>query len=147
MKKISLQPDKYLTDLLSDKRADMQSLDSMISSVFRKDDRAIWRGKFWGGSDQIIIGYGDWSYERSDKKIVNWFKVGLAMQKNYISLYINAVENGQYVTKKYADKLGKAKVGSSSVSFKELSDINTDELEHLLIMASQNHRQVSSEGS
>lgn len=86
----------------------------------------------WGGLDQTIIGYGDWSYRRSDKEIVNWFKVGLTAQKNYISLYINTDEDGQYLTKRYVDKLGKVKVGSSSVSFKTLSDVNQDELMELI---------------
>jgi len=93
----------------------------------------LWRGIFWGGSEQAIIGYGDWTYQRPGKPDVNWFMVGLAQQKNAISVYVMAVEDGQYAVKKYADTFAsgtgaKPKVGSSVVSFKRLSDVDVDAL-------------------
>jgi hypothetical protein len=135
MKKVSLSPEDFLASLPEDAGRDMQKLDKACMSIFSSDERVMWRGKLWGGTDQTIIGYGDWSYVRSDKKTVTWFKVGLALQKNYISVYINAVEGGQYVAKKYADTLGKVKIGSSSVSFKKLEDVNLNALLKLIKIA------------
>ncbi|CAN5714286.1 hypothetical protein BH23CHL5_BH23CHL5_09670 [soil metagenome] len=43
-------------------------------------------------------------------------------------MYINAVEDNAYLTEKYKDRIGKAKVGKSSISFKKLSDIDVDVL-------------------
>ncbi len=137
MKKVSLTPDEHITNLPEAVRADVQQLDKTISDVFGGSERVVWQGKMWGGSDQTIIGYGDWSYQRSDKETVSWFKVGLAVQKNYISLYVNAVEDGQYVAKKYADKLGKVKVGASSISFKKLADVDQDTLKLVLKIAKE----------
>ena len=119
----------FLADLGSD---DMTTLDARISDVFGAD-RVLWRGIFWGGSEQAIIGYGDWTYRRPGKPDVNWFMVGLAQQKNAISVYIMAVEDGQYAVKKYADTFAsgtgaKPKVGSSVVSFKRLSDVDLEAL-------------------
>ena len=121
--------DAFLADLGSD---DMTTLDARISDVFDAD-RMLWRGIFWGGSEQAIIGYGDWTFRRPGKPDVKWFMVGLAQQKNAISVYIMAVEDGQYAVKKYADTFAsgtgaKPKVGSSVVSFKRLSDIDLDAL-------------------
>ena len=121
--------DTFLADLGND---DMTTLDAHIADVFGTD-RVLWRGIFWGGSEQAIIGYGDWTYRRPGKPDVNWFMVGLAQQKNAISVYIMAVEDGQYAVKKYADTFAsgtgaKPKVGSSVVSFKRLSDVDLDAL-------------------
>ena len=121
--------DAFLADLGND---DITTLDAHIADVFG-NDRVLWRGIFWGGSEQAIIGYGDWTYRRPGKPDVNWFMVGLAQQKNAISVYIMAVEDGQYAVKKYADTFAsgtgaKPKVGSSVVSFKRLSDVDLEAL-------------------
>lgn len=134
MKKVLLTPDEYVASLPDDVCADIQALDKNIAAIFRVGG-VVWQGKFWGGTNQTIIGYGDWSYQRSDKEIIHWFKVGLAVQKNYISVYINAVEDGQYVAKKYVEKLGKVKIGASSISFQSLADVNVDELLKLVQIA------------
>lgn len=94
-------------------------------------------GRLWAGSDQKIIGYGTFSYTNSSGKTTNWFMVGLAAQKNYISMYVNAVDDDGYVLKKYADRLGKAKVGSASISFKSVEDINLDILMELVDVAAK----------
>ena len=97
--------------------------------------RVLWEGKFWGGSDQKIIGYGDFSYTNSRGKTSSWFMVGLAAQKNYISMYVNAVDDDGYLVKKYADRLGKTKVGSASIGFKSVDDVNMDALMELIEVA------------
>ena len=124
--------DEYLAGLPEPLRADLTALDAVIAAEMKELPRELYEGKFWGGSDQQIIGYGRYSYQRSDKKTVEWFVVGLAAQKNYLSLYIAAVEDGQYLSEKYGKDLGKVKVGKSSISFKAAADIDTDELASLV---------------
>ena len=92
----------------------------------------MWEGIFWGGSEQRIIGYGNYSYLRSDKKQIEWFIVGLARQKNYFSVYVNAVEAGRYLSELYGPRLGKVKTGKSSISFRKLADINLDVLSEMV---------------
>ena len=50
-------------------------------------------------------------------------------------MYVNATEDGQNVAQKYADTLGRAKIGSSSVGFKALADIDLEALLHLVRIA------------
>ena len=52
--------------------------------------------------------------------------VGLALQKANISIYVNAVKDGQYLGKVYGKQLGKVKIGSASIGFKSLADLDQD---------------------
>ena len=92
----------------------------------------MWEGVFWGGSEQQIIGYGNYSYQRSDKTQVKWFIVGLTRQKNYFSVYVNAVEGKTYLAERYGPQLGKVKIGKSSISFRNRADINLDVLREMI---------------
>ena len=122
---------EHLDSLPADVRADMKKLDSMLTKVMGRK-KTVWTGKFWGGTDQAIIGYGDYRSERPGKPTVEWFMVGLAAQKNYLSVYVNAAEDGTYLAQKYKDRLGKVKVGSSSISFRKLEDVDLDVLLELV---------------
>jgi hypothetical protein len=127
--------EQYLDSLKGPAQSDIKSLYEHISNHMPGVQPKLWEGVFWGGSKQSIIGFGDLTYSRSDKRIVDWFMVGLTQQKNYISIYINATEDGQYIVKKYSHLLGKAKCGSSSISFKKTADVNMDELLNLIDIA------------
>jgi hypothetical protein len=131
MEKVSTPPDAYITSLPDEIRSAIERLDKEIRKIFKGGERVLWKGKFWGGSEQNIIGYGDYRYDRKGKT-VEWFYVGLAVQKNYISLYVNAVENSKYLSQTYADQLGKVKVGASSISFKRLEDVDLLKLLEML---------------
>ncbi|TXG77717.1 DUF1801 domain-containing protein [Patescibacteria group bacterium] len=117
---------KYLDD------PEIAELAELISKHLPNVKPKLWRGKFWGGTEQTIIGYGDLTYTRSDKKEVKWFMVGLARQKNHISLYISARGKDGYLANEYAKNLGKVKVGAGRLSFSKLSDIDQKQLSKLL---------------
>ncbi|WP_062076385.1 hypothetical protein [Demequina globuliformis] len=93
-------------------------LDSALREELPDASRALWRGVFWGGTEQAIIGYGDIVQPRPRGKDVEWFLIGLARQKDYVSLYVNAAEGGQYLAKVYGKDMGASKVGSASISFR-----------------------------
>ena len=95
-------------------------------------DKILYTGTFWGGSDQEIIGYGPYVYTRPNGVEVDWFVIGLAVQKNYLSMYVSAVDNGEYLSKSRGDRLGKVKIGSSSISFKGVDDLDLAELRSFL---------------
>ncbi len=128
MNKSATNPADYIKSLPAEVRADIDRLDAAISKVMSGHVKTLWEGRFWGGSDQHIIGYGDYSYERADGETVEWFIVGLASQKRYISVYVNAVDEDGYLVENYVDKLGKARIGKSSISFRSLDDIDLDVL-------------------
>ncbi len=86
----------------------------------------LWQGKMWGGTDQSILGYGTYHYVNASGDRIRWFVIGLANQKAHMSLYVNAVRDERYLGQIYADRLGKVKIGSASVSFRRLEDIDLD---------------------
>lgn len=125
----------HINSLPEELRQDIKHLDKIISEIMVGHSRVLWEGALWGGTQQEIIGYGDYTINLSRGKKSEWFMVGLAIQKNYISIYVNAVEDRQYVAEKYRSKLGKVKVGKSSISFKHLDDLDIDTLKKVVSIA------------
>jgi len=126
---------KFIDGLPQAVRADVQSLDEVIAPIMDGLPKALFVGKFWGGTDQEIIGYGVHTSVRPNGTEVEWFHVGLAVQKNYLSMYVNAVEDRQYLSEKYGASLGKVKVGKASLSFKSVADIDLEKLRDLITKA------------
>ncbi len=132
MRKSETTPDEYLAALPADVRGVMERLDRVITTAFAGRERRLWEGVFWGGTDQQIIGYGDIVQPRPRGEQVEWFAVGLARQKARYSIYVNAVEDDRYLLAQYEGRLGRAKLGSASVSFKDPTDLDLDTLAGLL---------------
>lgn len=135
MKIVKTNPDEHIANLPDGVREDIAKLDKEIAKII-PEDRVLWEGIFWGGSQQSIIGYGHLTFKGS-RGDIEWFVVGLALQKNYISVYVSAVDGKQYLAEKHKGKLGKAKVGKSSISFAKLEDIKLDVLLDLVRHARQ----------
>lgn len=75
-----------------------------------------------------MIGYGPMTYRYASGKEGEWFKIGLASQKNYISLYMCAADDEGYVAERYRDRLPKANIGKSCVRFKRVDDLDRSAL-------------------
>jgi hypothetical protein len=116
--------DDFLAELPEPCRDDMNALDAIIAPIFTADTRVMWEGIFWGGTGQSIIDHGDLERARPKSETVHWFVVGLALQKSGISVYVNAVRDSQYLGKVYGTSLGKVKIGSASIGFKRLTDLD-----------------------
>ncbi|MDN4478379.1 hypothetical protein [Demequina lignilytica] len=102
----------------------LQAVDAALRAGMPGAPRTLWRGVFWGGTDQAIVGYGDIRQPRPRGADVDWFLIGLAEQKNHVSLYVNAVADGAYLAHRYAERLGRVKVGSAVVTFRRLEDLD-----------------------
>jgi hypothetical protein len=139
MERSTTTPEEFIASLPDEVRPDIAELDRLIAGAMPGQERVLWEGVFWGGTQQRIIGYGEYRSVNRSGGEVEWFKVGLARQKDHISLYVNAVADGRYLVQAYVDRLGKAKVGSANVSFKRLADIDEDALLELV-------RRAASEG-
>lgn len=124
MQRSSTPPDDFIATLPDAVRDDIAMLDAQIARIFEGHERVLWEGVFWGGTTQHIIGYGSYHYRGRSGAEGEWFVVGLAAQKAHLSLYVNAVEDGQNLPKRYAERLGKVKVGSGNVAFKRLADLD-----------------------
>ncbi len=80
-------------------------------------------------------GYGSFPYKNYKKEIIQWPVISLASQKNYISIYICAIQNGEYIAEKYKQHLGKVNVGKSCIRFQKIEDVNLEELKKVIKLA------------
>ena len=84
-----------------------------------------------------MLGYGSFSYKNNKKELLQWPVIALANQKNYISLYVCALDKGQYIAEKHKKELGKVSVGKSCIRFKKIEDINLTVLKTVLQLAAK----------
>lgn len=82
-------------------------------------------------------GYGSFKYTNYKKERLDWPTVGLASQKNYISLYICAIIDGKYIAEQYKAELGKVNVGKSCIRFKKIEDLNLKTLQKVIKLAAK----------
>lgn len=137
MERTTKDVDAHLDSIPGQRGDEMRQLDRSITELMPDAGRHLYEGKFWGGSEQQIVGYGVMDYTNRSGDEVEWFTVGLAAQKNYISMYVNAVENDAYLLGQYKGKLGKVKMGSASISFDTLDDVDHESLMDLVERAGQ----------
>ena len=122
-------PDEWLAELGDDT---MVELDLLVVESMPDRSRTLRTGTFWGGTDQTIIGYGDLVQQRPSGTSVEWFLVGPARQSRHYSIYVNAVADGAYLAKRYADRLGRVELGAASIGFTSLERIDLDVVAELL---------------
>lgn len=79
-----------------------------------------------------MIGYGKFHYKSPSGREGDWALIGLASQKNYISVYACAADGKEYVADKYRSELPKADIGKSCIRIKKVEDIDLNVLAKLL---------------
>lgn len=116
-------PADYIDRLEEPRRTDIRELDALIRKSAPDLEPHIASG---------MLAYGKYHYKGKTTE-GDWFHIGLASNKNYISLYVMAVdeENG-YLAESYKDRLPKANIGRSCVRFKRLGDVDRDTLADLI---------------
>lgn len=86
-----------------------------------------------------MIGFGKYHYKYASGREGDWFTIGLASQKNYISVYICATMDNKYLAEEYKNKLPKANIGKSCIRFKSTDDIDLNILTELIKKARDFH--------
>lgn len=119
---------EYFAALPKERRAPMEFLHKFIQKTVPKLKPIF---------SYNMPGYGSFKYKNYKKEIVDWPVVGLASQKNYISLYVCAVKDGEYIAEKYKNELGKVSVGKSCIRFKKIEDIDLKALKKVLQLAAK----------
>ena len=111
-------PTAYLAALPADRKAAL----TRVHRAIRKSAPRLKPGIHYG-----MIGYGIAPYRTKSGSEGVWFKVGLASQKNHMSLYICACdENDGYLAENNKHRLGKVSVGKSCIRFKKLEQLDLD---------------------
>jgi hypothetical protein len=121
----------------NDPDGSLAAIDAVLTGALPGAARVLWEGVFWGGTEQSIIGYGTIEQPRPRGRTVEWFLLGLARQKNYLSLYVNAVEDGAYLARAYGKRLGRTRVGSASISFASADDFDLEVLREMAAHAAR----------
>lgn len=79
-----------------------------------------------------MLGYGKYHYKSKSGREGDWSLIGLASQKNYISIYVCALIGDKYIAEAYKSKLPKSSIGKSCIRFKKFEDIDFDILGEIL---------------
>jgi hypothetical protein len=87
------------------------------------------------GMRMKMIGYGKVQYAIKSGKTTPWPVVGVALQKNYISVYMAVTKAARPLLQGYAGKLGELRSGGNNFSFEAFDDLNTTQLSKLFAEA------------
>ena len=79
-----------------------------------------------------FLGYGKYHYKYASGREGDWMRIGVANNKQYISVYCCAGDEHGYVAERYKEELPKANIGKSCVRFKRMSDLDEQVLRELI---------------
>jgi hypothetical protein len=121
------------------REGDLRRLDALISKAAPSLKRHFHKGTPAGepGMRFKIIGYGKSFYHATTGEKVEWPVVGVALQKNYISVYFAVTKLGAAVTDPYAGRLGELRVGRNNFSFERFDDLDSSPAAALFSEAAQ----------
>lgn len=108
-------PAQYLASLPEPRRADVTALHRAITRAVPKLKPVVVYG---------MLGYGPYHYWYESGREGDSAVIALASQKQYISLYLMAVEDGVYLAEANKARLGKVSVGKCCIRFKRLADLD-----------------------
>jgi len=121
-------PAEYIAKLDEPRKTEIAAIDALIRKTAPKLQPFIHSG---------MLAYGPWHYKYSSGREGDWFRIGLASNKNYISLYICAGDDSAYIPEQFKAALPKASIGRSCVRFKRLGDLDPAALKKLIRVGAQ----------
>jgi hypothetical protein len=118
--------EEFLATVESGRREDLRRLDDLIRATAPELD---------AGATRTSLTYGPFHYRYASGREGDTHVITLMNRKAYIAMYVNAVDDGEYVAERYAVRLPKADVGKSCVRIKRLDDLDLDVLRELVATA------------
>lgn len=116
-------PTEYIAQVEEKRRPDIRRLHRMI----RREAPDLKPTMEFG-----MLGYGRFHYRYASGREGTWMKIGVANNKQYISLYCCAADARGYLAERYRKRLPKASIGKSCVRFKRLDDLDESVLRELI---------------
>jgi hypothetical protein len=116
-------PKEYIAQLEEPRKAEIAALHRLIRKTAPGLKPFVHNG---------ILAYGPLHYKYPSGREGDWFQIGVASNKNYISLYICAGDEHGAVAERFRKSLPKANIGRSCVRFKRLSDLDASALSELI---------------
>ena len=114
-------PAEYLAQLQEPRKAEVAALDALIRKAAPKLEPFILSG---------MLAYGPYHYKYESGCEGDGFRIGVASNQNYISLYVGPC--GGLLAERYQAALPKAKIGKGCVRFKRLGDLDQAALKKLI---------------
>ncbi|WP_332054951.1 hypothetical protein [Reyranella sp.] len=107
------------------RKADLEKLDALIRKAAPGLRRHFHVGTPAGqaGMRMKMIGYGKFSYAIKSGKTTSWPVIGVALQKNYISVYVSVTKDDTPIVPAYAGRLGEKRSGGNNFSFCQFDDL------------------------
>jgi hypothetical protein len=104
---------------------DLQKLDKLVRESAPGLKRYFHRGTPPGepGMRFKMIGYGRSRCLARSGKSVEWPVIGVALQKNYVSVYLSVTKDGVPLVQSYSGKLGEIRSGDNNFSFEKYEDL------------------------
>lgn len=125
------QIERYITSQAEPKRSDMQALHHLM--VYLMPAGKLWFSDGKNSDNKTVsnptIGYGFRTIPYADGTTKAFYQIGISANTTGISIYILGIDDKNYLTQTYGEKLGKASVSGYCVKFKRVNDINVDILE------------------
>ena len=116
-------PEEYIAQVEEKRRGDIQKLHELVREVAPELEPTM---------EFKMLGYGKFHYKYKTGREGDWMKIGIANNKQYISLYCCAADENGYVAVQFKERLPKANIGKSCVRFKRVSDLDEDALRDLI---------------
>ena len=116
-------PAEYIDRLEEPRRTEIRQLDELIRQTAPHLEPHLLSG---------TLAYGRYHYRGRSGREGDWFIIGLASQKRYISLYVSAATPDGYLAESYRDRLPKADIGRSCVRIKRVADVDRATLVNLI---------------
>lgn len=103
-------------DFDPERKRDLTELHKLVVPAAPALKRYFHRGTPAGeaGMRMKMIGYGKFRYAVKSGKSTEWPVIGVALQKNYISVYVAVTRQGVPVVSNYAGKLGELRLGATT---------------------------------
>lgn len=117
-------PEEYIAGLDEPRRSQLRELYEMVRSAAPELEPFMIAGK---------IGFGRFKYKGKTCE-GEWFKLGLAANKNTIAFYSCAPGlAGETLAESFAPRLPRAKIGKSCINFKKLEDVDMNALREIAV--------------
>jgi len=119
---------EYMAQLPEERRHILEAIDTLVRSAAPQLKPAF---------AYNMPGYGMFKYKNYKGEVIDWPVISMASQKQYVSVYVCAVMDGEYIAEQYKDRLGKVSVGKSCIRFKKLEDVDLDTLKEVFALAAE----------
>ncbi|MBA2278840.1 DUF1801 domain-containing protein [Candidatus Saccharibacteria bacterium] len=119
--------EEYIRELPQERKVIIKQIDKCIRKAAPELEREENIFMLYG-----MIGYGKYHYKYASGREGDWAVIGLASQKNYVSVYLCAADKDGYIAENNKDRLGKVNVGKGCIRLKKIEDINLKVLEELV---------------